>query len=166
MTLVINSQPKLLTPNDLGDEARRAVAAAINPLVADAFALYVKTKNYHWHMSGSHFRDYHLLLDEQSAQIFAMIDVLAERVRRLGATTIRSIGHIQSLQQVRDDDNAFVTPHDMLKHLMHDNKEYAARLRDAHKICDDHHDVATVSVLEVFIDEAEKRTWFLFETLA
>lgn len=167
-TLVINAHQnqKLTTPTDLGDKARQAVSAAVNPLIADAFALFIKTKNYHWHMSGSHYRDYHLLFDEQSEQIFAMIDVLAERVRKLGGTTIRSIEHIKSLQEVKDDNDAFVTPHNMLKRLMQDNKDYAARMRAAHKICDDHNDVATASVLEVFIDETERRVWFLFETLA
>jgi len=164
--LVTATQQKLTTPTDLGDTARRAITQAINPLVADAFALFVKTKNFHWHMSGSHYRDYHLLLDEQGNQIFAMIDVLAERVRKLGGSTIRSIEHIKSLQQVRDDNDVFVTPKDMLKRLLEDNKEYAARMRAAHQICDENNDVATASLLEVFIDETERRTWFLFETLA
>jgi starvation-inducible DNA-binding protein len=163
-TLVSTSQPKLTTPTDLSSHARQAVTNAINPLVADAFALYVKTKNYHWHMSGSHYRDYHLLFDEQSNQILAMIDVLAERVRKLGGTTIRSIQHIQSLQQIHDDNDVFVEPREMVKRLLHDNKDYTVRLRAAHKVCDDNNDVATASVLEVFIDEAERRIWFLFET--
>lgn len=153
----------LATPSDLKQTDTNAVAVALNPIIADAFALYVKTKNYHWHMSGSHFRDYHLLLDEQADQIFAIIDVLAERVRKLGATTIRSIENIASLQHVRDDNEKFVKPIDMLKRLMNDNKDFAARLREAHKICDDANDVATASFLEVYIDEAERRVWFLFE---
>lgn len=157
---------KLLTPSDLSEGAREAIAKAINPLIADAFALFVKTKNFHWHASGSHYRDYHLMFDEQAEQIFAMIDVLAERIRKLGGTTIRSIHHIASLQKIRDDDEAFVEPKEMIKRLMHDNKEYAARIRAAHEVCDKYNDVATASFLEVFIDETERRTWFLFETQA
>ena len=154
----------LATPSDLPDKARETVVAVINPLVADAFALYVKTKNFHWHMSGSHYRDYHLLLDEQADQIFAMIDVLAERVRKLGGTTIRSINHISRLQNVRDDDEPFIAPPQMIQRAMDDNKAYAARMRAAHKVCEDNNDVATASILEVFIDETERRTWFLYET--
>lgn len=165
-TLIAATPQKLATPNDLGEKARQAIPAAINPLVADAFALYVKTKNFHWHMSGSHYRDYHLLLDEQSDQIFAMIDVLAERVRKVGGTTIRSIEHISSLQRIRDENDAFIQPRDMLRHLMEDNKEFTARMRAAHQVCDDVNDVATASLLENFIDEAERRVWFLFETLS
>lgn len=157
---------KLATPTDLKDKARQTVTAAINPLVADAFALFVKTKNYHWHMSGSHYRDYHLLLDEQATQIFAMIDVLAERVRKLGGTTIRSISQISELQQVHDDNETYVAPKEMIRRLMEESKKLAARMRAAHKICDDNNDVATASVLEVYIDETERRTWFLFETQA
>jgi starvation-inducible DNA-binding protein len=157
---------KLATPTDLKDKARQAISAAINPLVADAFALFVKTKNYHWHMSGSHYRDYHLMLDEQATQIFAMIDVLAERVRKLGGTTIRSITEISRLQQVHDDNETYVAPKEMVRRLMEENKKYAARMRAAHKVCDEHNDVATASFLEVFIDETERRTWFLFETQA
>ena len=156
---------KLATPNDLSEKGRQDIAENINPLVADAFALYVKTKNFHWHMSGSHFRDYHLLFDEQGDQIFAMIDPLAERIRKLGGTTIRSIGHISRLQNVKDNDEAFLEPEKMLKYLMKDNQDYAARMRAAHKVCEDYNDVATASILEVFIDETERRTWFLFETL-
>jgi starvation-inducible DNA-binding protein len=153
----------LATPTDLKKPDVNAISIAINPLIADAFALYVKTKNYHWHMSGPHFRDYHLLLDEQAEQILAIIDPLAERVRKLGGTTIRSIENIASLQHVQDDNDKFVKPQEMLKRLMKDNREFTVRLRAAHKVCDDHHDVATVSLLEVYIDEAERRTWFLFE---
>jgi starvation-inducible DNA-binding protein len=155
---------KLTTPTDLGDEARQVVASAINPLVADAFALFVKTKNYHWHLSGSHYRDYHLLFDEQAAQIFGMIDVLAERVRKLGGTTIHSVSHISQLQSIIDDNNEFVEAKKMVQNLMEENKNLAKRMRDAHQACDDCNDVATASVLEVFIDEAERRTWFLYET--
>ncbi len=154
----------LATPNFLGSEAEAAISAAINPLVADSFALYVKSKNFHWHLSGPHFRDYHLMFDEQANQIFAMIDVLAERVRKLGGTTIHSISHISQLQNVKDDNQAFVDPRDMVQILMNDNKNFAQRMRNAHKVCDEYGDVATASFLEVFIDEAERRTWFLYET--
>ena len=156
---------KLSTPSDLNEKGREAITVSLNPLVAEAFALYVKSKNFHWHMSGSHFRDYHLLFDEQADQIFAMIDPLAERVRKLGGTTICSIGHISRLQNIKDDDEAFLEPEKMLQHLMNDNKKYAAHMRAAHKVCEDHNDVATCSILEVFIDETERRIWFLFETL-
>jgi starvation-inducible DNA-binding protein len=156
---------KLATPSDLGSKARDAISNAINPLVADAFALFVKTKNYHWHMSGSHYRDYHLLLDEQANQIFQMIDILAERVRKVGGTTIRSIGHISHLQNVRDDNDAFVEPKEMIRRLVEESKNLTAHLRAAHKVCSHHGDVATTSLLETFIDETERRTWFLFETV-
>jgi starvation-inducible DNA-binding protein len=156
---------QLATPTDLDPEAASAIAEAINPLVADAFALYLKTKNYHWHMSGSHYRDYHLLLDEQADQIFAMTDVLAERMRKLGATTIRSIGHVARLANVADDDEDFVSPLAMLEALVDENKNFAARQRKAHAVCDKYDDVATASLLENFIDETERRTWFLFETV-
>ncbi len=155
---------KLETPSDLGVEARKHISAVINPLVADAFALFVKTKNYHWHMSGSHFRDYHLLLDEQATQIFAMIDVLAERVRKLGGTTIRSVVQIHDLQKVQDDNEEFVEPLQMIKRLLDENKSLTGRMRQAHEVCSTYRDVATTSLLEVFIDEAERRTWFLYET--
>ncbi len=155
---------RLDTPNDLSQEGRAAIADAVNELTADAFALYLKTKNFHWHMSGSHYRDYHLLLDEQGDQIFAMTDVLAERVRKLGFTTIRSIGHIGRLQTISDDDRDFVSPLDSLTELMNDNKSFAAAQRRAHQVCDEHGDVATTSLLEVFIDETERRIWFLYET--
>jgi starvation-inducible DNA-binding protein len=157
---------KLATPTDLKDKARQAISTAINPLVADSFALFVKTKNYHWHMSGSHYRDYHLLLDEQATQIFAMIDVLAERVRKLGGTTIHSVSQISRLQQVHDDNETYVAPKEMIRRLMEESKKFAARMRAAHKVCDDYNDVATASILEVFIDETERRTWFLFEIQA
>jgi starvation-inducible DNA-binding protein len=157
---------KLATPNDLSEKGRQKIAECINPLVADAFSLYVKTKNFHWHLSGSHFRDYHILFDEQADQIFAMIDILAERVRKLGRGTIRSIGHISRLQNIKDEDEVFLEPEKMLYYLMKDNKDYAARMRAAHKVCEDYNDVATTSILEIFIDETERRVWFLFETLA
>lgn len=166
-TMVTEKRPvRLATPNDLDEKGRQEIAESINPLVADAFALYVKAKNFHWHMSGSHFRDYHLLLDEQADQIFAMIDILAERVRKLGGTTIRSIGHIARLKNVKDDDDLFLEPEKMLQHLMEDNQEYVVRMRAAHKVCEDNNDVATTSILEIFIDETERRTWFLFETIS
>lgn len=152
------------TPSDLKDKGIQKVAEAVNGFVADAFALYIKTKNYHWHMSGRHFRDYHLLLDEQADQIFATIDPLAERVRKLGENTIRSVAHIAQLQRVKDNDEDFVAPKDMLVDLMNENKKMAKAMRDAHKVADDAEDVATASLLEVYIDETERRVWFLFET--
>ena len=151
------------TPTDLPDEAVRAISTALNAILADSFALYLKTKNFHWHVSGPHFRDYHLLLDEQGDQIFATTDVLAERVRKLGGITLRSIGHIAKLQRIEDNDEAFVPPLDMLRELMNDNKAVAKAMREAHELADKHDDVATASLLEVFIDDTEKRTWFLFE---
>lgn len=154
----------LLVRSHLEAKAGPAIAKAINPLVADAFALYVKTKNYHWHMSGSHFRDYHLLLDQQAKQIFAMIDVLAERVRKLGSLTIHSITEIAKLQNVQDDDDTFVDPKTMMSRLLNENTKLAARMLAAHKVCEKHDDVATASILEVYIDETERRSWFLFET--
>jgi starvation-inducible DNA-binding protein len=154
---------RLDTPTDLSKDAVREVSAALNALLADTFALYVKTKNFHWHVNGPHFRDYHLLMDEQATQIEASIDILAERVRKIGGTTIRSIGHIAKLQRVEDNDADYVPPLDMLRELMADNKSHIANMREAHKLADDHEDVATASLLEVFIDEAEKRCWFLFE---
>ncbi len=160
----INEINELDTPSDLKEKGREKVAEALNGLVADAFALYIKTKNFHWHMSGRHFRDYHLLLDEQADQIFATIDPLAERVRKIGANTIRSVAHIAQLQRVKDNDEDFVTAKDMLKDLLSENKKMAKNMRDAHKISDDAEDVATASLLEVYIDETERRTWFLFET--
>ena len=153
----------LQTPTDLGPNATLNVAAALNLLLADAFALYIKTKNFHWHMSGPHFRDYHLLLDEQGDQIFAMTDPLAERVRKLGGTTLRSIGQISKLQTIQDNNETYVPPREMLRELMEDNKHVAAAMRKAHKLCDDHEDSGTAGLLETFIDETERRTWFLFE---
>ena len=153
----------LATPTDHKPNAVRDIAGALNILLADMFALYLKTKNFHWHMSGPHFRDYHLLLDEHSEQIFATTDDIAERVRKIGGTTLRSIGHIGRLQRVEDNDADYVTPLDMLAELRDDNKELAANLRETHGLCDEEGDVATASLLENWIDEAERRTWFLFE---
>jgi starvation-inducible DNA-binding protein len=153
----------LATPTDLQSNATRDVAGALNALLADTFALYLKTKNFHWHVSGPHFRDYHLLLDEQAAQIYATTDDMAERVRKIGGTTIRSIGHIARLQRVADNDADFVDPQDMLAELRSDNQDTVRRLREAHDLCDEHEDVATASLIENWIDEAERRVWFLFE---
>ncbi len=153
----------LNTPTDLSDVAIREMSGALNGLLADTFALYVKTKNFHWHVSGPHFRDYHLLLDEQASEIEAGIDLLAERVRKIGGTTIRSIGHIGRLQRVADNDADFVLPGDMLSELMDDNKAHIENMRKAHELAEKHEDVATASLLETLIDEAEKRCWFLFE---
>ena len=153
----------LSTPTDLSAEATRDVTAAMNEVLADVFALYVKTKNFHWHLSGPHFRDYHLMFDEQADQIFAMTDPIAERVRKIGGTTIRSIGHIARLQRVLDNDAEYVEPEDMLAELCEDNKTLAAHLRETHNVCDEHRDVATASLIETWIDETERRTWFLFE---
>jgi starvation-inducible DNA-binding protein len=151
------------TPSDLGGNATAAIAAELNRLTADAFALYVKTKNFHWHMSGPHFRDYHLLLDDQGDQIFATIDPLAERSRKLGERTLHSIGHIAKLSRIKDNDAEFVAPADMLDELVADNRAFTASLRAAHAVASDHNDSATTSILEVYIDESERRTWFLFE---
>ncbi|HWX55781.1 MAG TPA: DNA starvation/stationary phase protection protein [Verrucomicrobiae bacterium] len=153
----------LLTPTDLKPAATRDIAGAMNAILADVFALYLKTKNFHWHMSGPHFRDYHLLLDEQGDQLFAMTDPIAERVRKLGGTTVRSISHIARLQRIADNDAPYVEPEDMLAELREDSKTLAARLREAHGVCEEHDDIATASLIEVWIDETERRTWFLFE---
>ena len=155
--------PRLDTPTDLGANAVKDISATINRLLADAFALYLKTKNFHWHMSGPHFRDYHLLLDEQSEQIFATTDPLAERVRKLGGNTLRSIGDISRHQKIEDNDAEYVTPEDMLAELRDDNLAMAKAMREAHGLCDEHEDVATASLLEVYIDETERRAWFLYE---
>jgi starvation-inducible DNA-binding protein len=153
----------LHTPTDLTSNAARDISGALTALLADMFALYVKTKNFHWHVSGPHFRDYHLMLDEQGEQIFATTDDIAERVRKIGGTTLRSIGHIARLQRVLDNDADFVTPQDMLAELRDDNKDLTGRMRAAHAVCDEHGDVASASLLENWIDQAERRTWFLFE---
>lgn len=151
------------TPTDLGAEASRDVSAGLNVLLADMFALYLKTKNFHWHVSGPHFRDYHLLLDEQAEQIFATTDAIAERVRKLGGTTLHSIGHVSRLQRLADNDADYVTPSDMLSELRDDNMQLAAYMREAHGVCEEHGDVASASSIESWIDEAERRVWSLFE---
>jgi starvation-inducible DNA-binding protein len=153
----------LVTPTDLGDEASKDIAAGMNGILADVFALYLKTKNFHWHMSGPHFRDYHLLLDEQSDQIYAMTDPIAERIRKTGGTTLRSIGHIARTQRIKDNDAEYVDPLDMLAELREDNQTLAARLREVHDVVDEVRDIATASLIENWIDETERRTWFLFE---
>ncbi|OVZ59118.1 DNA starvation/stationary phase protection protein [Pigmentiphaga sp. NML080357] len=153
----------LATPTDLSAEATRELSGVLNGILADVFALYLKTKNFHWHMSGPHFRDYHELLDEQSVELFGMTDDIAERVRKIGGPTIKSIGHIARLQRVLDNDADFVQPLDMLAELREDNKDLASHLREAHNICDTHRDIATASLIENWIDQAERRTWFLFE---
>ena len=155
--------PDLDTPTDLSPQAVNKVSEALNVLLADAFALYLKTKNFHWHISGRHFRDYHLLLDEQSDQIFATTDQLAERVRKIGGATLKSIGQVAKLQTIKDNNEDYVPPREMLRELMQDNKHVAGAMRKAHEVCDDAGDVASASILEVFIDETERRTWFLFE---
>ena len=153
----------LNTPTDLSADAARDIAGAMNAILADVFTLYLKTKNFHWHLSGPHFRDYHLLLDEQGDQLFAMTDPIAERIRKIGGMTLRSIGHIARLQRVSDNDASYVEPGDMLAELREDSKTLAARLREAHGVCEKHEDIATASLIEVWIDETERRTWFLFE---
>jgi len=153
----------LSTPTDLTAEATRDVSGALNAILADVFALYLKTKNFHWHLSGPHFRDYHLLFDEHAEQIFSMTDPIAERVRKIGGSTLKSIGQVSRLQRVLDNDADYVAPDDMLAELCEDNKTLAARLREAHNVCDEHRDIATASLIEVWIDETERRTWFLFE---
>jgi starvation-inducible DNA-binding protein len=160
--LIVRTAP-LGTPTDLSADAVRDVSAALNALLADMFALYVKTKNFHWHVSGPHFRDYHLLLDEQADQIFATTDPIAERVRKIGGRTIHSVGHINQLKRLIDNDADYVTPLDMLAELREDNKQLTNEMRRTHAMCDEHEDVATASLLEVWIDEAERRTWFLYE---
>src|SRR5438045_1763072 len=159
----VRREARLRTPNDLGENARKDLSGALTMLLADTYALYLKTKNFHWHMSGPHFRDYHLLLDEQADQIFAMTDPLAERVRKIGGTTLRSVGHVARLQRVLDNDAEYVTPLDMLAELRDDNTQMAAAMREAHGLCDENRDVASASLIEVWIDETERRTWFLFE---
>lgn len=154
----------LNTPTDLDAEATRNIAAALNAILADVYALYLKTKNFHWHMSGPHFRDYHRLLDEQGVQLFAMTDPLAERIRKLGEPTLKSIGHIARMQRVLDNDAEYVEPGGMLAELAEDNRTLAARLREAHGVCDESRDIASASLIETWIDESEERTWFLFES--
>jgi starvation-inducible DNA-binding protein len=161
----LEAPTELQTPTDLSRSGVEAITAALRELLADVFALYVKTKNFHWHMSGSHFRDYHLLLDEHGDQIFAMTDVIAERARKIGGTTIHSIGEIARHQRLKDNDEEFVSPKEMLTELCGDNQALTRSLRAKHKICDDHNDVATTSLIEVWIDETERRTWFLSEAI-
>ena len=161
--LLQRREAPLRTPTDLTKAASKDISGTMNAILADVFALYLKTKNFHWHMSGPHFRDYHLLLDEHAEQLFAMTDPIAERVRKLGGLTIRSIGHVSRLQRVLDNDADYVDPADMIAELADDNKTLAARLREAHNVCEEHRDVATTSLIEVWIDETERRTWFLSE---
>ena len=153
----------LQSPTDLKADGVTEITGALNILLADVFALYLKTKNFHWHVSGPHFRDYHLLLDEHGDQIFAMMDAIAERVRKIGGMTLHSIGEISRLQRIHDNDAEFLSPHDMLVELRDDNKDLAGKMRETHGLCEQHNDVATASLLETWIDEAERRTWFLFE---
>jgi starvation-inducible DNA-binding protein len=153
----------LVTPTDLKPAATKDISGAMNAILADVFALYLKTKNFHWHMSGPHFRDYHLMLDEHGDQLYAMTDPIAERIRKLGGTTLRSIGHISRMQRILDNDADYVEPLDMLAELRDDNKTLASSLRETHNVCDEHRDIATASLIEVWIDETERRTWFLFE---
>jgi len=153
----------LSTPTDLKPKGTRDIAGGMNGILADVFALYIKTKNFHWHMSGPHFRDYHLLLDEQADQLYAMTDPIAERIRKVGGNTLRSIGQISRMQRISDNDADFVEPSDMLAELREDNKMLSARLREVHDVCDEHRDIATASLVENWIDETERRTWFLFE---
>ena len=153
----------LKTPTNLTSNATQDISGALTALLADMFALYVKTKNFHWHVSGPHFRDYHLLLDEQGEQIFAMTDPIAERVRKIGAPTLRSIGHVARTQRIKDNDAEFVDPLDMLAELRSDNQDLVSRMREVHNVCEECNDVASASLLEVWIDETERRVWFLFE---
>jgi len=162
--LAVRRSRSLATPTDLSAETVKNVTGALNALLADVFALYLKTKNFHWHVSGPHFRDYHLLLDEQAGQIFAMTDDIAERARKIGGTTIRSIGHVTRLQRLGDNDADFVDPVDMLAELLEDNRAILANMREVHDLCAESNDVATTSLLEIWIDETERRIWFLFET--
>jgi starvation-inducible DNA-binding protein len=162
-TAKIHRKDPLATPTDLGADAVRDLSGALTKMLADMFALYVKTKNFHWHVSGPHFRDYHLMLDEQADQIFATTDPIAERVRKIGGVTLRSIGQIAKLQSIADNDEKFVPPREMLRELMNDNKAVAKAMREAHELADKHDDVGTASLLETFIDDTERRTWFLFE---
>jgi starvation-inducible DNA-binding protein len=163
IALTRKMEAPLATPTDLPAEAVKDIAGAMNAILADVFALYVKTKSFHWHASGPHFRDQHLLFDEQAAQIFSMTDPVAERVRKLGGTTLRSIGHIARTQRVLDNDSDYVEPLDMLAELQEDNKALTARLREAHGVCQELGDIATTSLIEAWVDESERRTWFLFE---
>jgi starvation-inducible DNA-binding protein len=153
----------IITPSDLDADATKAIAGGMNAILADVFALYLKTKNFHWHMSGPHFRDYHLLLDDQADQLYAMTDPLAERIRKTGGTTLRSIGHIARLQRIADNDFEYVDPLDMLAELREDNQTLTGRLREIHGVLDECRDIASASLIETWIDETERRAWFLFE---
>lgn len=164
MTTAAKATPRLKTPTDLGSNASKDIAGALNAILADTFALYLKTKNFHWHVSGPHFRDYHLMFDEQAAELLGSTDEIAERVRKIGGTTLRSIGDIARQQTLSDNDKAYVDPQDMLTELRADTQKTIEAMREAHDLCDEHKDVATASLLENFIDQAEKRAWFLFET--
>ncbi|MGF7183730.1 Dps family protein [Tunturiibacter psychrotolerans] len=161
--LLERQKAPLATRSDIDGAAVQEITGALNALLSDAFALYIKTKNFHWHMSGPHFRDYHLLLDDHGDQLFAMTDDIAERVRKVGGTTIRSIGHIARLQRVRDNEAEYVTPADMLSELHEDDKAFTLSMRAVHTLCDDAGDVATASLLENWIDQSQRRSWFLFE---
>jgi starvation-inducible DNA-binding protein len=160
----IGRKAPLTTPTDLGSNARRDIGGALNAILADTYALYLKTKNFHWHVSGPHFRDYHLMFDEHANELLAATDDIAERVRKIGGTTLRSIGHITRLQRVLDNDADYVTPEDMLAELADDNRTAVMHLREVHELCDEERDVATASLIENWIDQAERRAWFLFET--
>lgn len=162
--MATNQKSALNTPTDLGADATRELSAALNLCLADVFAIYLKTKNFHWHMSGPHFRDFHLLLDEQADQLFAMTDALAERVRKVGGRTLHSIGEIGRKQRIKDNDTEFVAPQDMLSELAGDNRQLTVGLREAHDVCDKYNDIASASLIENWIDETERRTWFLFES--
>jgi starvation-inducible DNA-binding protein len=161
--LAMPQDKALMTPTDLKSGETKDIAVAMNGILANVFALYLKTKNFHWHMSGPHFRDYHVMLDEQSDQLFEMTDPIAERIRKVGGTTLRSISHISSLQTIKDNNEAYVTPAAMLAELRDDNKALAVHLRDVHEVCDAQRDIASASLIENWIDETERRTWFLFE---
>jgi starvation-inducible DNA-binding protein len=165
MSRAIQKISALETPTDLDQDAVNAISEELRLMLADVFALYMKTKNFHWHMSGRHFRDYHLLLDEHSDQIFAMTDDIAERARKIGGTTLHSVGDIAKFQRLKDNSREFVEPKDMLEELLADNQKLAQYFRSAHEVCEKHNDVATTSLIEVWIDQTERRTWFLFETV-
>jgi starvation-inducible DNA-binding protein len=162
--LIQRRNAPLEVPTDLGAAASVDIAGGMNAILADVFALYLKTKNFHWHMSGPHFRDYHLLLDEQADQLYAMTDPIAERIRKTGGSTLRSIGHIARIQRIKDNDAEYVDPLDMLAELRQDNQTLSASLREVHDMVDEHRDIATASLIENWIDETERRTWFLFES--
>ena len=164
-TMIERQKSPLRTPSDIDPQAVKEITGGLNALLADVFSLYLKTKNFHWHMSGAHFRDYHLLLDEHADQIFAMTDDIAERVRKIGGTTIRSIGHISRLQRIPDNDAEFVDPGDMLGELGEDEKGLVVKMLEVHGLCDESGDEATASLLENWIDQGQRRIWFLFETM-